>query len=99
MKTKSIYLFILAILMAVSITPFSAVAAEGETPYIVHTTIPVDAGLKADVDAWLASSAPVPFPYWAITYVGDVDELGDTFVSLVAVDLASPTDDWHVYDD
>jgi hypothetical protein len=91
--------FIILFLLLVLIIPINSVAADGETPYIFDTTIPVSAEIKADVNAWLAVSAPVPVSYWAITYVGAADESGNSFVSLVALDLDSPDDEWHIYDD
>lgn len=72
------------------------VRAQEITPSVVDSTIPVDAGIRSAVDAWLATSAPVPYPYYAITYV---DPNIDTFVSLVAVDIANPTDAWNATED
>ena len=67
-----------------------------EIPSVVTTTQPVDPYIRAMVDNWLASSAPVSNPYWAITYVGDRG--GSAFVSLVALNISNPTDKWHVTD-
>lgn len=86
------------LLMMTAFFPFVGVQAEDETPYVFDTTIPVDAGIVDDVNAWLAENAPAPYPYWAITYAGEPDELGDTFVSLVAVDISNPNDKWYIAD-
>lgn len=95
---RIIYILLMVITTALFISPLKNVSAQAETPTVVDTTIPVDAQILDDVNAWLATSAPVPFPYWAITYVGDTDESGNTFVSLVAIDIENPTDKWYLAD-
>ncbi len=98
---KKTFTFIVIFLALVALLPLEYARAQSITPSVVDTTIPVSETIRADVNAWLAVSAPVAFPYWAITYVGQTDaETGETFVSLVAIDLADPADKtWHIYDD
>jgi hypothetical protein len=85
-------------LVLVLAIPFSIASAQETTPSIVTTTIPVDADIRAAVDVWLAESAPVALPYWAITYV-KVNE-ADKFVSLAAINIQSPTaTKWHITDE
>lgn len=95
---KTFLLSFIAILVAVVIFPFTGARAEGETPSIVDTTIPVDGVIIADLNTWLADNAPVAYPYWAVTYAGDPDALGDVFVSLVAIDVADPNAQWYIED-
>lgn len=92
-KTAVIVLLVMTVSFAL-FAPTNGARAQGETSYVVDTTIPVEAEIRSAVDAWLAVSAPIPLPYWAITYV---EQNGfDTFVSLVALDLALPSDPWRM---
>ncbi len=75
---------------------FNVAKAQTEAPQIVDTTIPVNADVRSSVEAWLGISAPVPLPYWAITYV---EARGDeTIVSIAALNIASPADKWRMVD-
>lgn len=92
---KNITIFTLAIFLLALLSPINGARAQGIVdPYVVDTTIPVDPEIKSAVDAWLAVSAPIPLPYWAITYVEDNGL--SYFVSLVALDIAQPTDTWRM---
>jgi hypothetical protein len=95
---RKILLVLTVFLLVLSILPITGVHAEGETPSVVDTTIPVDAVLIDDINVWLASNAPAPYPYWAITYAGEPDALEDTFVSLVAIDVTDPNAKWYMED-
>lgn len=95
---KKLFVFLVAVLLFAALMPVTGAQAEGETPYVFDTTMPVDAEIVDDVNSWLAENAPAPFPYWAITYAGETDELGDTFVSLVAVDTDNPNEKWYLSD-
>ncbi len=93
MKIKTI----LILLTLLCVIPFNSASAQDITPYVIDTTRAVNGDVLADVDAWLATSAPLPLPFWVITYVQVRG--ADTFVSLAAVDIATPTDPWHITDD
>lgn len=95
---RFIYIFGMVLVVALLSLPLKNVSAQIETPYVVDSTIPVDAQILTDVNIWLALYAPAPFPYWVITNVGETNELGDTFVSLVAIDMENPTDEWSLGD-
>lgn len=93
MKEIKLILFIMMItLMAF---PFNVASAQ-EPAHVVDTTRPVATDVRSSIDSWLATSAPVPYPYWAITYVQV--GLQDTFVSLAALNIATPTDRWNMTD-
>jgi hypothetical protein len=94
---KNKLLLSIVLFLAVVFVPNRGALAQGETPHIFDTTLPVDPDVKAAVDVWLASSAPLPLPYWAITYVGD-NTTGGIFVSLVALNLSDPDAIWHITD-
>lgn len=91
---KQITLFIL-LALALSLPSMGVVHAQ-EAAYVIDTTIPVEPALRSDIDAWLAGNAPIPLPYWAITYVAPKGL--DTFVSLTALDLATADEAWHATD-
>ena len=79
--------------------PGVVVTAQGITPSIVDTTIPVDEIIKSDINAWLEENAPGNFPYWAITAVDETEQQNNKFVSMVALNLEDPSDkDWHIAD-
>jgi hypothetical protein len=85
----------LALMLITLAMPDVGVGAQ-EAARVVDTTIAVDPGIRSTVDAWLGANAPVPFPYWAITYV---EARGaDTFVSIVALDIPTPETVWHITD-
>lgn len=87
-KILCITLLIALVLLAV---PMPVIAQE--TAYIVSTTQPISAELRAHIDAWLATSRPSDNIYYAVTYTQASDE-GAMLVCLVAVDLASPDEEW-----
>lgn len=63
---------------------------------VVDVTVDVAPAIRSAVDAWLAVRPPVSLPFYAITYVNPRG--ADTFVSLAALNIAKPTDTWHVTD-
>ena len=93
---KKNFAYIALFLIVVASLPFGNVLAQNEAPLIVDTTRPVDGSIRSAVEAWLGLSAPVPLPYWAITYVEARGE--DTLVSIVALDIFTPSDPWHFTD-
>lgn len=94
-KKLTTLLFVMLLMLPVS----SAQAQEEQiAPEIVDTTIPVDAELRSTVEAWLGLNAPVDNPYWAITYV-EASGMDDFYVSIAALDIASPGDSWRITDD
>ena len=94
---KKILPFFSLFLLVLSLMPLTQAKAQSEAPYIVDTTMPVDAGVKASVEAWLGASAPVPLTYWAITYAEPRGP--ETLISLVALMIDAPGDPWSVADD
>lgn len=82
-------------LMAFVFLPLQAVSAQSSAS-VIHTTQPVDAEVRSAVDAWLATDAPVDVPYYAITY--SHARGNGTFVSLVALNIADPNQEWHFTD-
>jgi hypothetical protein len=86
---------ILVLFLAGLLLPVS-VQAQEPAAYIVGSTTPIDGGLRDALDAWLAVSPPSSAPYYAVTYTQASG--GDTLVSLVGLDLASPEDDWNLED-
>ncbi len=93
---KKAFTFIVIFLVLVASLPFNDARAQSITPSVVDTTTPVDAGVRTAVEAWLGLSAPVPLPYWAITYVETRGD--DTLVSIAALNIASPSDPWRMVD-
>lgn len=88
---KITLLFVLVFMFALPLT----VSAQ-ETPSVIKSTIPIDPLIRSRVDEWLRYDAPIPLPYWAITYVGEYS--GGKFVSIVALNIDNPTVNWHVTD-
>ena len=90
-------IFMLLAIFALSFgVSFTGAKAQGEAPLIVDTTLPVDAGIRSAVEAWLGSSAPVPLPYWAITSVNQKPD--GEIVSIVALNIDTPEQEWHFFD-
>ncbi len=95
---RRITILIAAVLAVFAMLPLDDVLAQSEAPWIVATTIPVDAGIRSAVEAWIGGeAAPVQMTYWAITYVQPRGE--DTLVSILALDLITPDEEWRVTDD
>jgi hypothetical protein len=67
------------------------VRAQSQTTLIsLH---PMSVEVRAALETWLATSAPVEAPYYAVTYI---EQSGfDFFVSLAALNLSSPDEEWH----
>ena len=80
---KNILIAFLLVMFALA----PAALADGEAPQIVDTTIPVDADLRSNVEAWLGNNAPVPLPYWAMTYV-EPQGFEAYYVSIAALDIS-----------
>jgi len=84
---------VILVLLLLAFAP--GVAYASDPPYVAHSTIPVDDEVKAVINSWLAVSAPSAAPYYSITYFQVDDDLS-TFVSLVGLDLADPSQDWNL---
>src|SRR6185369_3414847 len=97
MKKKITFIFILLAVFGMAVSPFQAQARQGETAYVFDSTIPVDAGVRASVDAWLATNNPSTATYYAITYVRS-DGFDEYTVCLASLNLASPDEDWSLTD-
>ncbi|MCC6568626.1 MAG: hypothetical protein IT315_05260 [Anaerolineales bacterium] len=86
-------------LFAVALFIPSQAQAQGETPRVIYSTKPISPDLQGDLDAWLATDAPAPVPFYVVTYFKTVN--GVTQVSLAGVDL--PTDElpeeWSMFED
>lgn len=85
--------FVLMIGLALLVQPAHASASPAS---VVDVTVDVAPAVRSAVDAWLAVRPPVQLPFYAITYVNQRG--ADTFVSLAALNIATPTDTWHVTD-
>lgn len=90
MKIKIITFAVLFSLLV----PVLPVHAQGETPYVIDSTKPMDADLRSYLDAWLAADPPSDVPYYIVTNVSNRST--HWIVSLVGVDLASPDDEWSL---
>ncbi len=93
MKQKIAFFFCALAFMMMAIAP-APVQAQEPAAYVFDTTKPVNAGVRAAVDAWLAVSPPANATYYAITYT-DARDL-DTFVSLAALNIQSPDEEWFI---
>ncbi len=85
-------------ILAALVMATSPARAQGETPRVIHSTRPISAELKDQLDAWLATDAPSPVPFYVVTYAKTVGVV--TQVSLAAVDV--PTDElpeeWSMFE-
>jgi hypothetical protein len=55
---------------------------------------PMSTETREALVSWLETSKPVPAPYYAVTYVEVIGV--DTAVSLVALNIGSASDEWHI---
>lgn len=85
-------------ILAALVMATSPARAQGETPRVIHSTRPISVELKDQLDAWLATDAPSPVPFYVVTYAKTVGVV--TQVSLAAVDV--PTDElpeeWSMFE-
>lgn len=72
------------------------VGAQGEAPYIIRTTTPVPAEVKAQVDAWLVTDPPSTARYYIVTYYEPRG--AEALVSLAGVNLETPDSPWRLED-
>jgi hypothetical protein len=93
-KITMILALVLSICFTASFT--HGAKAQTEAPQIVDTTMSVDANIRAAVEAWLGTNAPVPLPYWAITSVSP--QYDGEIVSIVALNIETPGEEWHFID-
>jgi hypothetical protein len=90
MKNKIFSAFLLGSILLL-ILPVAVFAQQ--PAYIVSSTSPISAELRQHVDDWLAVSPPSNNIYFAVTYTQESEE-GAYLVCLVALDLASPDEEW-----
>lgn len=77
-----------------------SVQAQAEAPIVVKATKPIDAEIRSAVEAWLGSEhAPVYSPYWAITYHKTDNNKAETLVSIAALDIEDPSEQWQITED
>jgi hypothetical protein len=94
---KKIFFFLLVVFMLSLSLTMPGMARAQVPASVVDTTTYVPASIRSAVDAWLAVSPPTALPYYAITYF---DPRGlDTFVSLAALNIPTPSAAWHVTED
>ena len=92
---KKIIIAFLLILIGLS-GPSTQAAAQGQASALINGTTPIDLVVREALNAWLATSAPNPAPFYAVTYVQASGT--STLVSLVALDLESPDQEWSLED-
>lgn len=87
------------VILAALIMATRPAQAQGETPRVIHSTRPIAPELKDHLDAWLATDAPSPVPFYVVTYAKTVS--GITQVSLLAVDVPTPElpEEWSAFED
>jgi hypothetical protein len=91
---KRAFSIIFVLLICATFLTRPANALRQTSPYVFDTTIPVDGGVRADIDAWLATDNPSIGTYYAITYAR-ADGV-DWIVCIVAMNLDSPDEDWSL---
>lgn len=89
MKTNALLSISLIALLALTVC--SPVSAQAETQLIsIH---PMDTATREALEQWLNTSAPVPAPFYAVTYIEAAGY--DFYVSLVGLNISSPDEEWH----
>ena len=88
MRKTIFFVFALALIMSI---PLQTAHAQ-ETPHIFDSTRPINASLRAALDAWLAVDNPSPAIYYAVTYAQPSGY--DTLVSLAGFD--DITNGWSI---
>lgn len=87
--------FTLTIVVLLALVAVPA-CAQGNTPHVLRSTRPISEQLRGSLDAWLATDAPYDTQYYIVTYVEDSGT--NTYVSLVAVALATPDEEFSFED-
>lgn len=91
--------FIILLLAAALVVTTRPAQAQGSTPRVIHSTRPIAPELKDDLDAWLATDAPSPAPFYIVTYAKTIGNI--TQVSIAGVDVPTPElpENWTMFED
>ena len=58
---------------------------------------PMSEDVRSALLSWLEVAKPVPAPYYAVTYIENIGV--DTAVSMVALNIGDPSEEWHITED
>lgn len=84
-------LFVICGALVLSVT--TRAEAQVPAPEIISINSPISEDLRGALDAWLWNSPPSVASYYAVTYTQASGN--GTYVSMVALDLSSPDEEWH----
>lgn len=91
---KRIASFILLIGLLIGLLGVVVAPARAQSSITLIGLHPMSSDVRAALESWLASSAPMAAPYYAETYIEPSGT--DHYVSLAALNIAAEDEEWHL---